>query len=324
VKQRLGNTFTSGTVIIQFDFQPPASWAVLDDGLRRATLSFGDEAFYSPNMAQDTMYRHTAGSVGVAIHGPEGGRKRKVYYNARHDFGDTNMTEEVVEQGHWLRAAATIDLDARKWGFSMFAMGASQPAMDDATPATAIYSESNLPFADASVTSISSIALGGLGVAWGSSSYSASRAPTHVAWFDNIRIWHNGEECYENDFATRRWRTFGGTTSHTYVADTLVTNRVENEVYVVDQNIVPDRENDGTTVQPEGIDRWRRVNKDGTGNAAVKSDGYLRFDLSRDSNKKNFYAFLAQPLESTVSSGKLKFSIDARLPTANYWKYQSG
>ena len=329
VKQRLGNTFTSGTVVIQFDFQPPSNWAVLDDGLRRAALSFGDEAFFSPNMAQDTLYRHTAGSVGVAIHGPEGGRQRKVYYNARHDFGDTNMTEEVVEQGHWLRAAVTIDLDARKWGFSMFAMGASQPAMDDTTPAAPIYSQSNLPFADASVTSISSIALGGLGVAWGGSSYSASspKAPTHVAWFDNIRIWHNGEECYENDFATRRWRTFGGTTSHTYVADSLVTNRVEKEVYVVDQNLVLDRENDGTTVQPEGIDRWRRVNKDGTGNAAVKSDGngtYLRFDLSRDGNKKNFYAFLAQPLESAISSGKLKFSVDTRLPSGNYWKYQSG
>ena len=324
VKQRLGNTFTSGTVVIQFDFQPPANWAVLDDGLRRATLSFGDEAFYSPDMAQDTMYQHTAGSVGVAIHGPEGGRQRKVYYNARHDFGDTNMTEQVVAQGDWLRAAVTIDLDARKWGFTMFAMGASQPAMDDATPAAPIYSQSDLPFADASVTSISSIALGGIGVAWGSSSYSASKAPTHVAWFDNIRISHNGEECYENDFATRRWRTFGGTTSHTYVADTLVTNRVEKEVYVVDQNLVPDRENNGTTIQPEGIDRWRRVNKDGTGNAVVKSDGYLRFDLSRDGNTKNFYAFLAQPLETTVSSGKLKFSVDARLPTANYWKYQSG
>ena len=325
VKQRLGNTFTNGTVEIQFDFLPPANWAVLDDSkLRRSALSFGDEAFYSPDIVQDTMYQHTAGSVGVAIHGPEGGRKRKVYYNVRPDFADTNMTETVVTQGNWLRATVTIDLDARKWGFSMFDMGASQPAMDAATPASAVHTENNLTFADDSVTSISSIALGGVGVAWSSSSYSASRVPTHTAWFDNIKISHNGEACYVNDFATRRWRTFGGTASHTYVADCLVTNRVEKEVYVVDQNLVPDRENDGTTVQPEGIDRWRRVNKDGTGNATVKSDGYLRFDLSRDGNTKNYYAFLAQPLESTFSSGKLKFSVDARLPTGNYWKYQSG
>ena len=333
VKQRIGNTFTNGTVTIQFDFMPPGQWAAYDDIniLRRATLSFGDEAFYCPDFEQRIAnvkeYQHTVGSVGVAIHGPEGGRKRKVYYNARQDFANTNMTEEVVTQGNWLRAIVTIDLDARNWGFSMFDMGASQPAMDAATPGTPVHTESDLPFADASVTSISSIALGGIGVYWRGSNYSPSTAPTHTAWFDNIRIWHNGEECYENDFATRRWCTFGGTASHTYIADCLVTNRVEKEVYVLDQYLVPDRENNGTTVQPEGIDRWRRVNKDGTGNAAVKSDSsgtYLRFDLSRDGNKTNFYAFLAQPLESTFSSGKLKFAVDTRLPSGNYWKYQSG
>ena len=333
VKQRLGNTFTSGTVEIQFDFLPPANWAVLDDGLRRATLSFGDEAFYSPDMAQDTMYQHTAGSVGVAIHGPEGSRKRKVYYNVRHDFGDTNMTEQVVAQGDWLRAAATIDLDARKWGFSMFAMGASQPAMDAATPAAPIYSQSNLPFADDSVTSISSIALGGLGVAWGSSSYSASRAPTHVAWFDNIRIWHNGEECYENDFATRRWRTFGGTASHTYVADTLVTNRVESEVYVVSSlansgtSIVPARENTGTTVQTPGPDGWRRVHKDGAAQAWPRKETvgerdytYLRFNCAKTPDTSRF-AFLAHRIGTKLTSGKVRFSVDTRLPTS--WAYDS-
>ena len=327
LKQRIGNTFTNGTVTIQFDFQPPENWGAMDGVLRRATLSFGDEGFYSPDVAQAKAYQHTAGSVGVAIHGPEGGRKRKVYYNDRQDFANTNMTEQVVTQGNWLRATVAIDLDARKWGFSMFDMGASQPAMDAATPDSPVYTASDLSFADDSVTSISSIALVGIGVFWRGSNYSPSTAPTHTAWFDNIRISHNGNLCYENDFATRHWRTFGGTASHTYVADCLVTNRVGNEVYVLDQYLVPDRENNGTTVQPEGIDRWRRVNKDGTGNAAVKSDSsgtYLRFDLSRDGNTKNFYAFLAQPLESTFSSGKLKFSVDTRLPSGTLWKYQSG
>ena len=330
-KQRIGNTFTNGTVKIQFDFLPPANWGKYDQSdtagnvQRRTTLSFGDENFFSPSVSQAEVYEHTIGSVGVVLVSQSG---RKVYWNANKDEADAAPSDQAVTQGKWLRAAVTIDLDARKWGFSMFDMGASQPAMDAATPASAICSKSDLSFADDSVTSISSIALGGIGVFWRTgASYSSSSDPTHTAWFDNIRIWHNGEACYENDFATRRWCTFGGTSSHTYVADCLVTNRVEKEVYVVDQNLVPDRENDGTTVQPEGIDRWRRVNKDGTGNAAVKLDDngtYLRFDLSRDGNKKNFYAFLAQPLESAISSGKLKFSVDARLPSASLWKYQSG
>ena len=331
VKQRIGNTFTNGTVKIQFDFQPPENWGKYDQSdtpgnvQRRTTLSFGDENFFSPSVSQSKIYEHTIGSVGVVLVSQSG---RKVYWNADKDVADAAPSDQAVTQGNWLRVVATIDLDARKWGFSMYDMG-EHPAFGDATPASAVCSESDLPFADDSVTSISSIALGGIGVYWRTGSpFSASTVPTHVARFDSIRIWHNnGEACYENDFDTRRWRTFGGTASHTYVADCLVTNRVENEIYVLDQYLVPDRENSGTTVQPEGIDRWRRVNKDGTGNAAVKSDSsgtYLRFDLSRDGNKKNYYAFLAQPLETTFSSGKLKFSVDTRLPSDNYWKYQSG
>ena len=331
VKQRLGNTFTNGTVTIQFDFQPPANWGKYDQSdtagnvQRRTTLSFGDENFFSPSVSQSKVYEHTIGSVGVVLVSQSG---RKVYWNANKDVADAAPSNQAVTQGNWLRAIATIDLDARKWGFSMYDMGGSQPATNAVTPASTLYTASDLAFADDSVTSISSIALGGIGVYWRTgNSYSPSTAPTHVAWFDNIRIWHNGAACYENDFATRRRRTFGGTASHTYVADCLVTNRVEKEVYVVNQNLVPDRQNSGTTIQPEGIDRWRRINKNGTGNAAVKTDSnvtYLRFDLSRDDNKKNFYAFLAHPLESTFSSGKLRFAVDARLPSETLWKYQSG
>ena len=330
LKQRIGNTFTNGTVTIQFDFQPPANWGRYDQSdtpgnvQRRTTLSFGDENFFSPSVSQSKVYEHTIGSVGVVL---VSGNGRKVYWNADKDVADAAPSDQAVTQGNWLRAVATIDLDTKKWAFSMYDMG-EHPAFGDATPASAVCSASDLPFADASVTSISSIALGGIGVFWRTGSgYSPSTVPTHVARFDSIRIWHNGEACYENDFDTRRWRTFGGTASHTYVADCLVTNRVESEVYVLEQNLVPARENNGTTVQPEGIDRWRRVNKDGTGNAAVRSDSsgtVLRFDLSRDGNKKNYYAFLAQPLETTFSSGKLKFSVDTRLPSNDYWKYQSG
>ena len=328
LKQRIGNTFTDGTVTIQFDFQPPGLWGAMDGVLRRATLSFGDEGFYSPAIAQGKVYQHTAGSVGVALDG-----SRKVYYNADKDTANTGTTDQAVTQGNWLRASVTINLDTRKWGFSMFDMGASQPAMDAATPASPIYSASDLPFADDSVTSISSIALGGIGVFWGSSNYSASKAPTHVAWFDNIRIGHNGEACYENDFATRTWRTFGGTASHTYVADCLVTNRVENEVYVVSSlassgtSIVPARENSGTTVQTPGPDGWRRVNKDGAALAWPRKetvDGrdytYLRFNCDT-SKTTNYFAFLAHRIGTKLTSGKVRLAVDTRLPTS--WAYSS-
>lgn len=331
VKQRLGATFTNGTVTVQFDFLPPASWASCDGVLRRAVFSVGDEGFFSPDVSNDKVYRHTVGSVGVVLtnfSASSSANLRYVYWNADVDSANTAPSSQEVTRSAWHRVIMTIDLNARAWGFSMYEMG-NHPSFDAVTPATPVHSENGLPFADTTVTSVSSICLNGYGVVWSSSSYPSSNAPTptHAAAFDNIRVFHNGQECYANDFAASRRRRLDGSTTWTYTPDCLVTNRVEDEVYVVEQNLVPDRENNGTTVQPEGIDRWRRVNKDGTGNAAVKSDSngtYLRFDLSRDGNKKNFYAFLAQPLESTITNGTLKFSVDTRLPTASYWKYQSG
>jgi hypothetical protein len=174
------------------------------------------------------------------------------------------------------------------------------------------------------VTGISSIALVGIGVCWNSSAFSNSTDPKYVAWFDNIRISHNGELCYENDFATRRWRTLGGTASHTYVADCLLTNRVEKEIYVPQASLVPDRENNGTTVQTPGIDGWRRIHKNSIANADVRNDivdgtsvTYLRFNCS----KSVTFAYLANLIGRTFSSGKVRLAVDARLPTS--WAYDS-
>lgn len=316
VKQRLGQTFASGVVTVQFDFRPPASWGAYP-GNRRATLSFGDEGFYSPDVAQAKVYDHTVGSVGVVL---VTGSGRRAYWNADKDNANTSPSDKAVTQGAWCRAVATIDLEARTWGFSLYEMGA-HPAFDAPTPATAVESQSNLPFADDAVTSISSIALGGFGVCWSGAAYADGTAPTHVAAFDNIRVWHNGEECYENDFSSSRRRSLGGTLSHAYVADCLVTNRVGSEVYVKQENLVPARENSGNSVQTPGIDGWRRTgNTGGADNAYVRDEiisgvtyTYLRFNSTGGGNQ---FAFLAHPFGSTVSSGKLSLSVDARIPTS--------
>ncbi len=315
VKQRLGQTFTSGTVTIQFDFLPPASWGVYS-GSRRATLSFGDERFYSPDVAQTRVYDHTAGSVGVAF---VDGSGRRAYWNADNASANVNPSDKAVAQGAWCRAIANIDLDGRTWDFALYQMGA-HPDLDAATPATAVESQSNLPFADDAVTSISSIALGGFGVCWSGAAYADGTAPTHVAAFDNIRVSHNGDLCYENDFSASRRRSLGGSLSHAYAADCLATNRVEKEVYAKQANLVPARENSGNSVQTPGIDGWRRTgNVGGADNAYVRDEiisgatyTYLRFNST---GRDNQFAFLAHPIGSTISSGKLRLSVDTRLPS---------
>ena len=319
VKQRLGNTFTNGVVTVQFDFLPPGSWAVYS-GDRRAALSIGDESFYSPSVSQDKVYQHTVGSVGVRLNSDKTPSVREVYYNADQDDANTGTTEKAVTRYAWHRAVVTIDLDARKWGFAMYEMN-QHPALGAATPATAVYTANDLPFADDSVTSVSSIGLGGFGVVWSEGGYAKGGEPTAVAAFDNIRVAHNGEECYVNDFTSGRRRNLGGTTSGSYTPDSLLTSRVENEVYVLNKIFVNAREGDGSAVQSAGLDGWRRTgNTGGTDNAYAREETvsgnkytYLRFNSS---GANNAFAFLAHPIGSSLSTGKVRFAVDARLPTS--------
>ena len=313
VKQRLGSTFTNGTVTVRFDFLVPGSWASDPPVLRRAVLSVGDERFYSPNVAKDKVYRYTVGGVGVALN--DG---RKVYWNADVDTANTAPSSPALTASTWCRAIMKIDLDARTWGFTMYEMG-SHPAFDAATPATPVHSESNLPFADNTVTAVSSICLNGFHVAWSDTAYSDSKAPTHIAAFDNIRVSHDGVECYVNDFAVSRRHRLDGTMVGTYTPDCLVTNRVEAEVYKRSTYLLPDRKNQGETVQPTRIDGWRRTaNKNGTANAhVIESGDYVYLGVEQDSSA-SLFGFFAHPFGSTVRSGKVRISVDAQLP--DNWK----
>ena len=318
VKQRLGETFTAGTVTVQFDFLPPGYWASYGSAtdLRRAALSIGDENFVSPVVAQSRMYEHTVGSVGVALSGA-----RKVYYNAAQTTANTATTYKEVTRYAWHRAVVTIDLDSRRWGFSMFELGTSHPALDAATPASAVYSAADLPFADESVAGVSSIGLSGYGVCWSGEAYSASTDPAYAACFDNIRVWHNGTECYENDFSSSRRRSLGGTLSHTYVADCLVTNRVGSEVYVPGQKVIGSFTG-ANVVQPMGVDGWRRTaHTAGISNAYVSATADYTVLRCDGGAKTDGVVYLAHPFGSTVSSGKVLVKADVRLHST--WTYNS-
>lgn len=316
VKQRLGNTFTNGVVTVQFDFLPPGSWAIYS-GDRRAALSIGDEGFYSPSVSQDKVYRHTVGSVGVRLEG-----SRKVYYNADQDTANTGTTDKEVMLNAWHRAVVTIDLDARKWGFAMYEMG-QHPALGAATPATAVYTANDLPFADDTVKSVSSIGLGGFGVVWSAGGYASGQSPTHIAAFDNIRVAHNGVECYVNDFTSGRRRNLDGTVSGAYTPDSLLTSRVENEVYVVgDTHPVVGDLTGANVVQPLGVDGWRRtMHGAGTARAYVSSTTDYTVLRCEGSAKTEGVAYVTHPFGTTVFSGKVKIQVDVR--THSTWTYNA-
>ena len=310
VKHRIGNVFTSGVVTVQFDFMPPASWATYNSYERKCYLAVGDERYYSPEVDQgDSIFNYTAASVGVVLTNGA----RKVWHRA----ATRRATDAEVTRGAWLRAVMTIDLDAHAWGYSLYELGAF-PAFATPTPATPVHSEIGLALADASLASISSIGLVAYGVGWNSNS-STSGEPTHTAFFDNIRVAHDGVECYTNTFSKRRYlRLDAGTTSGAYVADCLVTNSIGSPIYAKEVKIIPPEVKNGTDIEPVGVDGWRRLVPKGYASKSdmkIYADNNLCLRVSQDTVS---YAGAAHPIGTTLRSGKVRMQVDMRVPAE--WK----
>lgn len=314
LKQRIGNTFASGIVTVQFDMRPPTAWQDFGGESRRAFLCVGDEDFYSPDVEQSSTYSRMAAAAGVCMDAEAG---QLVFYRNSAE----RMTVATVTAGNWLRIVMTIDIDRREWGFSAYDMGATHPLFSATTPATPVFSQTGLPFTDMSVNSVSSIALCGFGVCWNAEG-DMNSDPGSAACFDGLRVAHNGDECYLNDFASCQRRSLvAGTTAANYVADCIVTNTVGQETYpcpassgTQGEKLVPNKAGGGVA-EPTGLDGWRRVfeSSEYGGNAIQlrneSGNCCVRFDNTSRTG-------VAHPIGTTVNSGVLRFRLDMRVPSS--------
>ena len=312
VKHRLGNTFTTGTVTAQCDFKLPTSWQEADT--RSVRFLLGDETFFSPSTASADFLKYTASNVGVSVYTNGNGDASYKFFHYGIDLGAALDAKNNV----WYRAVVTANLDTKKYAVSIYDMSSSRPSLATVTPETPAWTVTDLDFRSVTegvaFSGISAVGLAGYGV---SGTKDAGDDRNQTAQIDNVRVWHNGEECYQNVFSARRSRSLAaGTTTATYDVTGLISNSVKDEVYMISTNLVPDRIDKGETVQPIGIDGWRRThNKGGSGNFAVaKTSGaaYLRFSST---DNYNTYGFIAQPFGSTITSGKVRLAVDTRLPT---------
>ena len=308
IRQRIGNTFTNGTVTVTFDMLPPSDWKYHNsdgDNLRNCRFHLGDDAAYwdTPGVA-NSIFR-----LGVAYKDSLNGR-RVIYRDDNDD--ETVVSNAVVPSGKWLRFVATVDLDSRKWRFSCYDLDATHPTthptIDTPTPATALYSSDDdspdgLEFYSPSVTSISTIALDGYAILGGNS----------AVRYDNIRIAHNGTECYVNDFNTRKSRSLAASeadvaySAKRTTASSMSYTLTNDVLYRVQYNVA-------TNIMTEaGFDGWKRRH---TTKAALpienSSNKYLRFNTSKNGIT---YGIAAHPIGSSVSSGVLKFRADICAPT---------
>ena len=304
IRQRIGNTFTNGALTITFDLLPPSSWwyysgnASSPNANRCARLALGNEDAYSVAAnSTNTMLR-----VGACYYSGS----RRVY---QLDGNGTSRLGEITA-GHWLRYVVTVDMDTRKWGFDCYDLGTSHPTMGTATPSSAFYSASDLDFAstDKPVTSISTVSIDGYAVL----------ADDSAARFDNIRIAHNGVECYVNDFCTRKSRNLAASTvAADYAATNSVADEVGSTVYKKLENILPSGQTDYTS---SGLDGWKRRN----GKASLSIiDGNQ--NLSVTNHSLGNFVIGAHPIGMTAVNGILRFRGDLRTPpswsTSNRYAY---
>ena len=301
VRQRIGNTFTNGTVTVTFDMRPPSAWYFHStdvDYLRHCRLYLGSDAMYwnTPSEA------NTVCRMGVTYRGSLNGRR--VLY--RDDSAeDVVVSNAVVTSGNWLRYVANVDLDSRKWSFSCYDLGVTHPTLETATPPTALYSSEELEFFGSSVTSVSAIAIDGYAILAGDS----------AARFDNIRIAHNGTECYVNDFKTRRSRSLVASSTMAEYASEMVA--FDSLTYTATNNLLYGTA--GTTdMTTPGFDGWKRRHSNAKAAAMLENtiNKYLKFNLIKDTYD---YAVAAHPIGMNATSGKLTFRGDMRSPSGTSW-----
>lgn len=315
ILQRIGNTFSNGTVTVTFDMLPPTEWwyytgqspTSLDGDTsgrtknRNCILGLGNEDLYAPAnaTAYATNLLFTVGASYFWKKDISWGRYVYIY-----DGDGERRADETFVKGHWLRYVVTVDLDESKWGFSCYDMGTTAPALDAATPAVAVYSASNLKFRSTDKEKVvSTIAFGGYAV----------RAGDSAARFDNVRVAHNGVECYVNDFNTRRSRNLAvSSATAEYAAERSV---FDSLTYPATNNLLYGTA--GTTdILTPGFDGWKRRN--GTAKAAAELDNssnYIKFELK--SGTYNF-GVAAHPIGMKATSGKFVFRGDIRSPSS-WW-----
>ena len=328
VMQPLGNEFTTGTLRLSVDIRTPPQGDSLNPGGNAMTM-------FAPVYKAGLDVAATDLPIPMRL-GP-GSLKDGDAWNLRAlsrgpaptTYGQYD-TRNALEAGLWVRYEATLDLDSGTYTATFSPFGAEHPAFDSIPgtafdfrtyePAGGYTAPTTLSFQDALTHETGGVA----GIAlWTQGLRQADAAVAPM--FDNVRVWHDGELVYENDFATRRYRQLApaATTAGAY-APVPTTNAVlsahydhgswENDYGVEEAPaglLVPEAGTNGADC--EGWDGWRR-RAGGAGFSLLdpnKNGGYgwangtvLRI------TKKNTLGVLAVPLGQAVTNGKVRLRFD--------------
>ena len=212
IGQTLGKVFTTGKVKISVDARlPEGDRLTTSIARRRMAVGLGSLALYNTAATSADACAQIAAGFGYHRLNNTGICSSKPYTLAAYSSGDEPNRDypasyTAPDTNTWYRMVVEADLDAKTYDVSMTPLGTASVLPDFVPVASPIFAATDLPFA-ANVADIGSFYLYGYG-------YGAATTASYIqsrVCFDNIRVWHNSDLIYENDFTTRT-RTLTGVT----------------------------------------------------------------------------------------------------------------
>ena len=320
----IGNEFTNGVLRISADMRAPAVWPI--DSHARVMPLYKSQM----NSLDWGGSYETPAAFGMQCRSSDSKTTPFLLTGDGTDSGSAvgNHLDGTHVGRHWHRFVMDVDLDTKLVSCSVYKLGLENPTPE--TQGTLVASVSNKQFRRPLTAERGAIS--GIGLLT-YRTLAGSTAVTNSACFDNLSIaWKAPDApdfqlCYENDFTTRRYRTLcpAGTTSSAYPPATD-SSIVSDEYlgYYAGQKIVPDRDSSikGKQPQPQGADNWRRINDDGIGNATLiesSASDLAAFGRILQMTRKDSFVCVSQPLGEEISTGKVRLSVDMRLPNKWHW-----
>jgi len=321
----IGNEFTNGVLRISADMRAPAVWPSNDSHARVMPL------YKSQMNSLDWGGSYeTPAAFGMQCRNSDSKTTPFLLSGDGTDSGspDGNHLDGTHVGRHWHRFVMDVDLDTKLVSCSVYKLGLENPTPE--TQGTLVASVSNKQFRRPLTAERGAIS--GIGLLT-YRTFAESTAVTNSACFDNLSIaWKapgasDFQLCYENDFTTRRYRTLcpAGTTSAAYPPATDSSIVSDDYLgYYAGQKVVPDCDTSlrNKQPQPQGVDNWRRINDDSIGNATLiesSTSDLAAFGRILRMTRKDSFVCVSQPLGEEISTGKVRLSVDMRLPDKWHW-----
>jgi len=349
------NTFTNGTLRMQFDMKPPTAW---ETGYRSYVrlcpvfdkymdiLAWNGAYIWGGNANDASASKLNPGEVGFININTSSGDKSITYLNSvdKNQKESQGLRISSMTTDKWIRYVVTYYLDTSKYDITayQFDAGVAHPTFETATPASAYTTRNGSTFSTA--ISASTGGISGIAIHSRSRGFTGAGLDNKVL-VDNIRLsWkapgaENFEVFYENDFHDRWYKTLcaknQGTTASGYAPETTMVDVDPTSDITMDaftgqnmstNNVVPNISSDASAVQPEGLDGWRRLPyMDGndaycairstTGSGLDTGEGTNVLVVGSSATAAPATLLVANKIGETYTSGKVRLSVDVRLPT---------